>query len=368
MLSLALCIALPAATAFVAPRSALRQTTLRSTTAAYEKERTPVFNFDAAPAATAALWERIDDVVMGGVSSSKIVVGDGGAEWKGIVRTDGGGFCGTRTAALDAPLDLSKADGVYVDAVLTSDADVARRAWKLTLRTAASRSEIVYSAEWAPRGPDGVGGPTYVPFSDFKLVRGPRIVEGAPPLNATQCSNVYGFGLTLSRFGAASVNMKEVENFRDGPFSVKLNAVGVYGAEKVDVPAIGKNVQESKPNSPGSPMKNNGLVLGLALTILRPIASLVFSEEGRRRRQARKTLVARGKATSDWAARAYGQRVVKRMRGLGAGAARLEGLREFAKDAAAYALSFPLRLAFRAIFGTVRLIRRLRGKKALPAL
>ena len=115
-------------------------------------------------------------------------------------------------------------------------------------------------------------------------------------------------------------------------------------------------------------MKSNGLVLGLALTILRPIASLVFSEEGRRRRQARKTLVARGKATSDWAARAYGQRVVKRMRGLGAGAARLEGLREFVKDAAAYALSFPLRLAFRAIFGTVRLVRRLRGKKALPAL
>jgi len=193
-------------------------------------------------------------------------------------------------------------------------------------------------------------------------------VEGAPPLNATQCANVYGFGLTLSRFGAASVNMTAVENFRDGPFAVKLNAVGVYGAEKVDVPAIGKNVQESKPNSPGSPMKNNGLILGLALTILRPIASLVFSEEGRRRRQARRTLVARGKAKSDWAARAYGQRVVKRMRGLGSGAARLEGLREFAKDAAAYALSFPLRLAFRAIFGTVRLIRRLRGKKALPAL
>ena len=193
-------------------------------------------------------------------------------------------------------------------------------------------------------------------------------VEGAPPLNATQCANVYGFGLTLSRFGAASVNMTAVENFRDGPFAVKLNAVGVYGAEKVNVPTIGKNVQESKPNSPGSPMKNNGLILGLALTILRPIASLVFSEEGRRRRQARRTLVARGKAKSDWAARAYGQRVVKRMRGLGAGAARLEGVREFAKDAAAYALSFPLRLAFRAIFGTVRLIRRLRGKKALPAL
>ena len=92
---------MPVATAFVAPRTAaLRRTPpLRSTTAAaYEKERTPVFNFDAAPEATAALWERIDDVVMGGVSSSKIVVGDAGAEWRGIVRTDGGGFCGTRTA------------------------------------------------------------------------------------------------------------------------------------------------------------------------------------------------------------------------------------------------------------------------------
>jgi hypothetical protein len=346
---------------------------LRSTTtAAYEQERelTPIFPFDAAPEATAALWERIDDVVMGGVSSSKIVTSDdAGAEWRGIVRTDGGGFCGARTAALEAPLDLSKADGIYVDAILTSDADISRRAWKLTLRTGASRSEIVYSAEWAPRGPDGIGGPTFVPFSDFKLVRGPRIVEGAPPLNASQCASVYGFGLTLSRFGAASVNMTEVENFRDGPFSVKLNAVGVYGSEQVAVPTLAKSVADaSKPNSPGSPMKSNGLVLGLALTVLRPIASLVFSEKGRRRRQARRTLVKRGKVKSDWAARFYGQRVVKRMRGLKATGARIEGLREFTRDAAAYALALPLRLAFRSIFGTARLIRRLRGKKALPPL
>ena len=105
--------------------------------------------------------------------------------------------------------------------------------------------------------------------------------------------------------------MKEVENFRDGPFSVKLNAVGVYGDQSVDVPKIGKNIEDaSKPNSAGSPMKSNGLVLGLALTILRPVASLVFSEEGRRRRQARRTLVAQGKAASDWQARVYGQRVV----------------------------------------------------------
>ena len=92
-------------------------------------------------------------------------------------------------------------------------------------------------------------------------------------------------------------------------------------------------------------MKQNGLILGLALTILRP--DRLPGVLGRR------TPAAPGAADGFkcWSsagqgeiglggARVYGQRVVKRMRGLGAGAARLEGLREFAKDAAAYALSF----------------------------
>lgn len=337
---------------------------------AHEQERTPIFPFDAAPEATVALWERIDDVVMGGVSSSKIVASDSGAEWRGIVRTDGGGFCGTRTSALDAPLDLSKAKGVYVDAILTSDADIARRAWKLTLRTGASRSEVVYSAEWAPHGPDGAGEPSFVPFSAFRLVRGPRIVEGAPPLNALACEKVFGFGLTLSRFGPASKGGGPLEDFRDGPFVVKLNAVGAYGPELVKVPALGKSGDASRPNSAQykSPMKTNGLVLGLVLTLLRPLANLVFSEEARRRGQARRTLVKGNKCASGWQARLYGQRVVKRMRGLGAGAALTEGLSQFAKDALVFVLALPLRFAFKAVFGTVRIVRRLRGKKAMPAL
>ena len=93
---------------------------------------------------------------MGGVSSSKIVATAGGAEWRGIVRTDGGGFCGTRTATLEEPLDLSAYDGIYIDAALVSDEDVARRAWKCAIRTGASRGEVVHSAEWTPRV--GAGG------------------------------------------------------------------------------------------------------------------------------------------------------------------------------------------------------------------
>ena len=83
-----------------------------------EEARTlaPLFPFSSEPAATVGLWERIDDVVMGGVSSSRVVAGEARAEWRGIVRTDGGGFCGARTVALEEPMDLSGFEGLYVDA------------------------------------------------------------------------------------------------------------------------------------------------------------------------------------------------------------------------------------------------------------
>ena len=42
-------------------------------------------------------WERIDDVIMGGKSSSNLRL-EGGqtAVWSGNLNVDGGGFCGTR--------------------------------------------------------------------------------------------------------------------------------------------------------------------------------------------------------------------------------------------------------------------------------
>lgn len=44
-----------------------------------------------------ANWEKIDDVIMGGKSSSKIQSGPGQtAVWTGNLNIDGGGFCGTR--------------------------------------------------------------------------------------------------------------------------------------------------------------------------------------------------------------------------------------------------------------------------------
>ena len=42
-------------------------------------------------------WERLDDVIMGGQSESGVKQqADGTAVWEGVLRVEGGGFCGTR--------------------------------------------------------------------------------------------------------------------------------------------------------------------------------------------------------------------------------------------------------------------------------
>ena len=109
---------------------------------------TPIFSFQDASSRDVALaqFERIDDVIMGGVSSSALgaprAVADPFAVWRGTVRVDGGGFCGVRTRPLAAPLDLREFAGLFVRARLASDGEPGRRAWKATLRTRNDRGEV----------------------------------------------------------------------------------------------------------------------------------------------------------------------------------------------------------------------------------
>ena len=63
-----------------------------------------------------------------------------GAVFEGRLRELGGGFCGTRLRLLSEPLDLSAADGLYLDA--EADADAARRVFKVALRTRQDRGEV----------------------------------------------------------------------------------------------------------------------------------------------------------------------------------------------------------------------------------
>lgn len=63
-----------------------------------QDERSEEVVIPLASAEDLSSWERLDDVIMGGQSSSALEVsGSGrGATWSGQLVIEGGGFCGTR--------------------------------------------------------------------------------------------------------------------------------------------------------------------------------------------------------------------------------------------------------------------------------
>lgn len=319
----------------------------------------PVFDFaltdPAAKAKSAASFERIDDAIMGGISTSSFrdVPDAPYARWSGVCRTDGGGFCGARTLPFVAPLDAGGADGVYLECDLVSDDDASRRVWKMSLRTDTSRGEQVYQAEYdlgraveeecvmrealeeateAERAlrnairvaeeygakkeadelkdkgddlrramddmkEDGQGANeddacwtrVRIPFDDFKLVRGPRLVPDAPPMNIT--GGIYQIGMTLSKFRMAQ-NMTELEDFRAGYFDMRIRSIGFYAAG--EGPVASTAAEEGPDRTADVPdtltKEEAASKRPLLLKLLFPVARLLFSEEANRRRSAMRKL------------------------------------------------------------------------------
>ncbi|KAJ8614295.1 hypothetical protein CTAYLR_001186 [Chrysophaeum taylorii] len=303
------------------------------------------------------LFERIDDVVMGGVSSSSVRQAEGRAVWSGIVRVEGGGFCGARTKPFVDPLDLSGFDGLYVDAKTSDDKP---RSWKLTLRCSRDRGEVVYNAEVDLKSSSSSRSKVLVPFSAFRLVRGPRPLAGAPPLTKVDLEKVFGFGLTCSKFGPSG---DVLEDFQPGFFAVDLYGIGVFGEQGAvaPTPPVADAAVRSNPNS----ANRAGL-----FKLLKPLSRFVFSEEARRRKRVRELLVQRGSATTMFGARFKGQRIVKRgYRGLSFERADLEGLSQLFKDGLRALLAPALRFLFRTIFLATRQANILKKKtSALLAL
>ena len=78
-------------------------------------------------------------------------------------------------------------DGLYVDC--EPEAECLRRVWKLTCRARQDRGEVVYQATLKPQP---VGRQRlFVPWSDFQLVRGPRLVPDMPPLSVEDVNATY---------------------------------------------------------------------------------------------------------------------------------------------------------------------------------
>jgi hypothetical protein len=230
---------------------------------------TPVFDFSQPEALE--MMGRLDDAIMGGISTSSLAFSsDGFTRWGGVCRIDGGGFCGFRSNAFRQPLHVADADGFYLIGRLASDLEPERRVWKFSTRTKPNRGEVVYQAPFTFPKNQTAWHLVNIPFDDFRLVRGPRIVTDGPPLNTT--GGIYQVGMTMSKF-VFGANTTELTDFRDGFFEVQLKEIGLYKRQQQS--SSKELIVESPQMLSESEFKKQQ---PLILKIIIPVFRLLFSE------------------------------------------------------------------------------------------
>jgi monofunctional biosynthetic peptidoglycan transglycosylase len=147
-------------------------------------------------------WASIDDVVMGGVSTSEMVLADGYASFQGTVSFENnGGFASVRSRP--DRHDLSTCDGL----VLKVRGDGRRYGFRL--RTSASFDGVSYQAELAP--PAGEWQEVRLPFEAFGPVFRGRRVADHPPLDPAE---IRTLGILIAR--------------QKGPFRLDIAWLGCY--------------------------------------------------------------------------------------------------------------------------------------------
>ncbi|GBF93005.1 hypothetical protein Rsub_05616 [Raphidocelis subcapitata] len=167
-------------------------------------------------------WERLDDVIMGGSSSSGLgpAADGGGAEWKGDLIVEGGGFCGARTRKLG--LDLSGFDGLQLR--VKSDGQT----FKLNVKTADQEDtpESTYQATF-DTAEDGDWSTVRLPWHTFVPVKRAQSDPQGEPLTGDSISKL---GLVLSRF---EFNKMPNPAYHPGPFTLSIaGGVGAYRAPR----------------------------------------------------------------------------------------------------------------------------------------
>jgi uncharacterized protein YbjT (DUF2867 family) len=155
-------------------------------------------------------WQRLDDVIMGGNSSSVLSPAEdgSGALWSGDLVLEGGGFCGARTEPMS--LDLSSYDGVALRV------RGGGRTLKLNIKTADFiEPEDTYQASIeTTEGNDYTE--VFLPWHEFVPVKRARSVPNGPPLDPR---NIRQFGIVYSRF---AYNGFPNECYTPGPFQILL--------------------------------------------------------------------------------------------------------------------------------------------------
>ena len=177
-------------------------------------------------------WYRVNDVVMGGHSTSEITrLPDGGLNFSGVISTRDGGFasCSTVEQPLRLPTDVSA-----FNVTVTGNGEL----FKFTLKTSSSVWDPMWQADLpAASLTSGVRHSFVLPLSRFKANRMGRPVPDARLVGPEVVS--LGFNLAL-----IDENGDPNPHFRDGPFELLVHSVSfvadgstAYGSCRSEVQA-----------------------------------------------------------------------------------------------------------------------------------
>ncbi|MEO0375456.1 MAG: CIA30 family protein [Cyanobacteria bacterium P01_A01_bin.17] len=174
-----------------------------------------IFDFRQPIADLDQTWGVLDDVVMGGASSSSFQAKDGAALFSGIVTTaNSGGFASVRTRNFEPPLDLNNHSGIE----LQVKGDGQR--YKFLMRDEDSWDSVAYAYSFDTEADQWQT--VQIPFTEMTAVFRAKTVPDASSINQGQ---VRSLQLMLSKFEYdGDLN----PSFQPGEFKLCVQSIGVY--------------------------------------------------------------------------------------------------------------------------------------------
>jgi uncharacterized protein YbjT (DUF2867 family) len=183
-------------------------------------------------------WGALDDVVMGGVSSSSMVFGEGYAMFTGNISTaNSGGFASVRTKNFSPEINLSGYTGI--DLKVKGDG----KRYKLFLRSDAAWDGVGYSYSFDTEADTWMN--IKVPFSDLIPVFRAKVVRDRPPIDV---SKICSFQLMLSKF---EYDGELNPQFSDGGFTLELESIKAYGGSNLSRFVLISSAGVTRPGRPG---------------------------------------------------------------------------------------------------------------------
>lgn len=160
-------------------------------------------------------WGAVDDVVMGGVSSSRLQAGIGNVVFTGTVSTsNSGGFASVRTRNFEPPLDLASDTGIRIR--VKGDGN----RYKFLVRDAVQWDGVAYSYSFDTVANTWMN--VDIPFAQMVPVFRARVVDDSP---AVDQSSIRAFQFMLSKFEYdGTLNPL----FKPGSFELYIESISTY--------------------------------------------------------------------------------------------------------------------------------------------